>query len=78
MSHHDSQASSCSSQRRAVAHVAPAAAADPGHVVVQIDAGIPILRLVTGLACAGLTLRHDHDRNALIVSPGRSQELPQP
>ena len=68
MSHHNSQATGCSRERRTVAHVAPGAAAGPAHVVVLIDAGVPILRLVTGLACAGLSLRHDHGRNALIVS----------
>ncbi len=41
----------------------------PGHVVLLTDARVRVQALVDGLASVGLTLRRDHGRNALIVSP---------
>lgn len=48
-----------------IAHLTPRTAA---HVRLLIDPRVAVLRLVTALASAGLTIRHDHQRNALVVS----------
>lgn len=40
-----------------------------GHVPLLIDPRVAMLRLVTALAAAGLTIRNDHQRNALVVIP---------
>jgi hypothetical protein len=37
-------------------------------VVQLVDARVRVLRLARGLASAGLTLRHDPQRNALVVA----------
>lgn len=44
------------------------------HVPLLVDPSVAVLRLVTALASTGLTIRHDHRRNALVVSTTRPQE----
>lgn len=39
------------------------------HVPLLIEPRIALLPLVTALAAAGLAIRHDHQRNALMVVP---------
>lgn len=61
---------------RTVSHMLAAATAETGQVALLVDAGVAILDLVTGLASAGLTLRHDQHRGALVIAPSRSPEIP--
>ena len=51
-----------------VARQAAAVSRPTEPVVLLVDAGVRVLQLVRGLATAGLTLKHDRRRNALVVS----------
>lgn len=49
-----------------IARLTPRTAA---HVPLLVDPRVPVLQLVRAFTAAGLTLRHDPKRHALLVVP---------